>query len=319
VTRGTAADVKAAVRAAWGGGVRWDAPMAPLTTLGVGGPALALVEPASISEIAALARSLREAGIPWLVMGGGSNILVADQGVAGVVVRLGARLAAINEIDGGRDDALLRVEAGCPLARLLGAALERGLCGLEFCAGIPGSVGGAVMMNAGAWGSDMSGVVEAVEIIAADGEMTVRRCRKSDFSYRCWNGPAGALVVAAHIRLRRGNADAAARRCRELAAKRRDKQPRLPSCGSFFKNPPEMAAGRLIETAGLKGLRMGRAQVSEKHANFLVNLGGASAMDFFRLGERVRREVLACHGVRLDPEVRFIGRWPRPFGEGDGP
>lgn len=298
----------------WSGPVYWQAPLAAWSTLRIGGPARALLEPDSGEAVRRLVAACNEAGIPWLVIGGGTNLLVADAGFPGVVLVLGRDFAGISESGIDRDGrSLVEVEAGCSLARLLGWSQRRGLGGLEFSAGIPGSVGGAVVMNAGAWGREIKDVLAGLRLLLADGAIERRERPALAFAYRRWSGPAGALVLGATFALTPAEPAVIREVCRRHLLARRGKQPRgVASAGSFFKNPPGDYAGRLIEAAGLKGLSVGGARVSEVHANFLVNSGGATAAEMLALMRLVQEKVLAMSGIALEPEVRIIDQAGRP-------
>jgi len=297
-----------ALESFWRGPVVWEAPLAKWTTLRVGGPALALVEPDSPGQVEQLVAGCLATGLPWLVIGGGSNLLVSDRGFPGLVMILGRKFGAIRPV--GIDPegrTLVEVEAGCRLARLLNWCQTQGLSGLEFTAGIPGSVGGAVMMNAGAWGGEIQEVLAVLRGLQA-GEVVEWARRELVFSYRGWQGPPEVVVLSAIFALNAGDPQLIRRICQEHIAARRGKQPRgVASAGSFFKNPPGDYAGRLIEATGLKGLAVGRARVSEVHANFLVNCGGATAADFLGLLRLVQDKVRDRFGVTLAPEVKIVG------------
>jgi UDP-N-acetylmuramate dehydrogenase len=283
--------------------------MSTLSTLGVGGPVAGVCYPVSAADLSCLLKALSRLTIPWQVVGRGSNILVADSGLAGVVILLGSELGRIQQLDGA---GLLRVEAGRSLAGLLDWCVERGLGGLEFAVGIPGTVGGALKMNAGAWGHEMAEVVEAAELMGREGETLRHEFQSGELSYRSWPGLGENIITAVIFRLRLANPEGIKARCRELSRLRGAKQPKTASAGSFFKNPPGEAAGRLIEAAGLKGLQAGGAMVSMKHANFLVNSQGATARDFWRLMRLVQEKVKAASGIDLEPEVRLMGRFDDP-------
>jgi UDP-N-acetylmuramate dehydrogenase len=284
--------------------------MAKLSTLRVGGPAEAVIYPESEGGLVGLIAALQENAVPWLVIGRGSNILASDAGVAGVVIVLGRDFGGIRELSPGK----IIVEAGCSLAKLTSWCAKRGLTGLEFAVGIPGSIGGAVKMNAGAWGMAISDVIEAVRLlnICRDGsedesKVKVIPLTKSDFTYRAWRRSANGIITAAVFRLEKGLPEDILERGQELLQQRQAKQPKgVASAGSFFKNPPGKAAGRLIEKAGLKGVAIGGAMVSEVHANFLVNTGGAKAGDFVELMHLVQEKVLEKFAVKLEPEVKFM-------------
>lgn len=299
------------VEALWSGEALWDCPMARFSTLGVGGLAGAVIEPSSLSELLTLVRNLRAENIDRLVIGGGSNILVSDQGFAGVVIHLGRKFAAINEQTGVDDkEASATVEAGCSLARLVNWCLDRELGGLEFAAGIPGSIGGAVVMNAGAWGHELAPLVQHVTAINSEGDLVECVGEKIPFRYRSW-GLDDLVAAVITLRFVKGSRKEMEATCHRLARQRRDIQPLgKASAGSFFKNPKAgPAAGKLIEDAGLKGRRVGDAVVSEKHANFLINIGHATASDFLELMRVVQEKVLATSNIWLEPEVKIIGDW----------
>ena len=299
-------DVKEAVERIWKGAVHWNRPLASCSTLGVGGPAEALIFPENEKELVDLLQDLRQQALPWQVIGRGSNILVADRGLPGVVIVLGSRFAAITrERESGQE--LVRAEAGCSLPTLVRWCAEQGLSGFEFAVGIPGSVGGAVVMNAGAWGSDMSGVLDSFVIVDESGRRQDLAAAAETFGYRRWQSRAKSVVVAARFKVRPAERLAIETRCRRYLQERKEKQPQSPSAGSFFKNPPGQAAGRLIEQAGLKGTRIGGAMVSPRHANFLVNTGRATAEDFVSLMRLVQNRVRESAGIELEPEVQLLG------------
>ncbi len=296
--------------AAWQGPVEWDGRLARYTTLRVGGPAAALVKPASVAELAALLPVLRRQGLPWRVIGRGSNLLVADAGLPEVVIVIGPAMAAIRQAGQEGSERLVQAEAGCSLPKLVSWCTAEGLGGLEFAAGIPGSVGGAIAMNAGAWGREMRDVLHALVVVDETGGVQILPAASQVFAYRRWEHAPGVVVAAGIFRLQPESPEVIGGRCRGHLQARREKQPLEPSAGSFFKNPPGQAAGRLIEAAGLKGLRVGGARVSEQHANFLVNAGGATARDFYELMKVVQEQVAERTGIRLEPEVHLLG-----FGE----
>ena len=311
-------DLQKTVQALWHGKVLWGCPMARYSTLRAGGSAAALVEPGSITELADLLRELADKNLQWLVVGGGSNILVSDHGFAGVVLHLGREFAAISSVAGEGDEVLVTVEAGCSLARLVKWCLEQELTGLEFVAGIPGSVGGAVVMNAGAWGQEIGSLVKQVTVIDEGGNLIDLRGDEIPFQYRSW-GLGDQVAARVTFRLKKGTRPEIEATCHDLARRRRETQPLdKASAGSFFKNPATgPAAGKLIADAGLKGRRVGDAMVSPKHANFLINVGEASAQDFLQLMRIVQEEVMALNGVWLEPEVRIIGEGHDSAGAGN--
>jgi UDP-N-acetylmuramate dehydrogenase len=277
-------------------------------TLRVGGPAKAIAMPANRAELQGLLVLLVKLGVSWRVIGRGSNLLVSDAGYDGVIVLLGRKFAAIVGRAGEKaGETLVQVEAGCSLMKLVNWCAAQGLAGLEFAAGIPGSVGGAVVMNAGAWGKEMSDVLSSVTFLQQSGELAERKKDALVFSYRHLDAE-GMVVVAAEFALQAADRQAIENRASQLMRDRKEKQPQgLANAGSFFKNPAGMpAAGKLIQDAELKGLSVGGAQVSEVHANFLVNTGSATAQDFFDLMRLVQEKVFERFGVWLEPEVHIL-------------
>lgn len=300
-----AATARQALAALLGPRVAFDAPLARHTSLGVGGPADALAAPENADELAALVALAAANALPLHVLGGGFNTLVLDGGLEGVAARTGRLRALAVEPDG----ATLRAEAGVSHSQVTRLCVERGLAGLEFGAGVPGTVGGWIAMNAGVPDAEAGAVVRDVETADADGRRTRTR-EEMGFAYRAARGLAcGEVVLAARFALR--PADPAAVRGavdRHLAHRRATQPIDQPSFGSVFKNPPGERAGRLIELAGLKGLRIGGAQISSVHANFIVNLGGATAADVLALMSRAQEAVRERTGIALEPEVRIVGR-----------
>lgn len=292
------------LREVCGDRVRAGFPLAPLTTFRIGGPAALYVEPDDEADLAAAARAVAEAELPWTVLGKGSNVLVDDAGFPGLVLRLGRgfRWAA-------RDGDRLTAGGAMPLPALAGVALRHGLEGVEFGVAIPASVGGAVRMNAGAHGGEVCDVVERIDVyrIAAAAREAIAAA-DAGFAYRSSALPDDAIVVGATLRLRAGEPPAIRRRMDEARAWRRRTQPLAePNCGSVFTNPPGGHAAKLIDEVGGKELREGGARVSAKHANFIVAEPGATARDVRRLIERVQALVRDRAGVELVPEVRLVG------------
>ncbi len=294
--------------------VKWDVDMAAYSTFRAGGRVEAMVKSGDTGELAVLLRWLGQEGIPWRAIGGGSNILVVSRYYEGVFIRLAGSTADIVMepvvgVDG--EGWRLSVSAGCSLASLVTWCTGKGLTGLEFMAGIPGSVGGAVRMNAGAFGHAIDEILAEIECITERGE--VRRVARPDMvcGYRATQLPGEPnerlLLTRGDFILERADQAQLAARCRDIMARRRQRQPRgVGSAGSFFKNPEGDFAGRLIEQAGLKGLTRGKAMVSPKHANFIVNTGGAAPEDIVALMEEVRCRVFAQSGVLLEPEVHIL-------------
>lgn len=309
-----------AVAKQWPGALLWDAPLAGFTTLKVGGPAAAVAMPASTAELVSLLALLRSHDVPWRVIGRGSNLLASDRGYEGMVIVLDRRFGAIGREANDEGKSIVRVEAGCGLAPLLQWCAAQGLAGLEFLAGIPGSVGGALAMNAGAWGEEVAGRLSAVELLDAGG--VLRRVPRQElrFSYRHFELAPETVIVAGIFALPAGSGREIEAKMAAHVAARKAKQPKgVANAGSFFKNPPGDAAGRLIEQAGLKGTTVGGAMVSPVHANFLVNTGSATAADLVALMRLVQAAVEARFGVRLEPEVHLLGNFARkPEGRSRG-
>ena len=290
-------------------GIRWRVELARLCTVRVGGPALAVLRPTSVAAAREAVARLRGSGVPWRVIGRGSNLLAPDRGYPGVLVVFGRDMG---EIGLDEERGVVTAAAGCSLARLVNLAAGRGLAGLEFAAGIPGSVGGAVVMNAGSGGADATSALAWVEWMDDSGEIRRDPPEALGFSYRSW-GRTGVVLRAA-FRLRPGDAGEIRAEIRERLARRRRSQPLArPSFGSAFRNPPGDYAGRLIEAAGLKGKVRGGAMISEVHANFIVNRGRATAADVIWLMRAARDRVAERFGVRLEPEVHLLGEAAREF------
>ncbi len=288
------------------GRVAFDVPMARFTSLRVGGPVDALATPADRAELASLLALAKRHGWPAFVIGSGFNTVVRDEGLAGLALRL----SAFRALEIGKDG-LVFAEAGVSHASLTRRCQSEGLGGLAFGAGIPGTIGGWVAMNAGIGSREVKDVVDAIEAIAP-GEAETRWFERDalDFRYRELRGLApGTVIVAARFRTEPSTPEAVKAETDALLAKRSASQPLdVPSCGSVFKNPPGDFAGRLIEAAGLKGERVGNAEISTTHANFIVNRGGASTADVVALIERARQEVARTAGISLETEVRILGR-----------
>ena len=286
--------------------VRVREPLARYTSFKVGGPADYFVEANTGRGLSACLRVLACRGVPVLLLGNGSNLLVSDRGVRGVVVRLRGEFRRVRWRDAGAD-----VGAAYAVSRLVRETVRRGLGGLEFAEGIPGSVGGSLVMNAGAYGSEMERIVTRVEAVDGGGEPLVFARDELSFSYRETRLPEGAVVTRVGLALTPETPDSVDARMRAIMARRRESQPSgHPNFGSVFRNPPGDHAGRLIEASGLKGLRVGGAEVSRRHANFIVNRGDARAEDVRRLIEQVSSRVESRFSVTLQTEVRFAGEWP---------
>ena len=283
-----------------------DAPLAPLTTLRVGGAADRMLAAATRDQLLAGLRLARDAGVACFVLGNGSDVVVADAGMRGLVIRNRARAVALDGLE-------LRADAGTPMALLVRRCVAEGLAGLEFATSIPGTLGGAVWANAGAHGAEMRELISLVEVwdprVDRLGSLDAESCafayRESRFKH------SGEIVLVATLRLRRDDPTAVAARVAANQAQRVATQPLADqNAGSVFRNPPGDHAGRLIDVAGLKGARVGSASVSERHANFIITDRAGRAADVRALGERVRGEVLARFGVELAYEIEFVGDWP---------
>ena len=283
--------------------LREGEPMSKHTTFRIGGPAALMALPKTAGEAKAAVKTARELGIEPFFLGNGSNLLVADEGYPGFIIKLTWDFDGIREVNRG-----LETGGAVLLSRLSNALVGRGLTGLEFAGGIPGSVGGAVTMNAGAYGGEMAQVLESVTFLDEAGEVCTLPASECGFGYRkSIFSQRKCLILRARFRLEQGDGYAIKARMDELAAKRREKQPlEYPSAGSMFKRPPGHFAAALIDQCGLKGLTVGGAQVSEKHAGFVVNRGGATCADVLALVDQVKEEVLRQTGVELEMEVKVL-------------
>jgi UDP-N-acetylmuramate dehydrogenase len=287
--------------------VREDEPLASKTSFGIGGPAEFFLEAGKVDAIERAIDGCCERGIPYLLLGAGTNLLIADRGVEGLVLRVVNRE---HSIDGTR----VRAGAGLKMMRLARAVADADLRGFEFAIGVPGSVGGAVYQDAGCWGNEIREVL--VEAEGYQPGVGARTWSPGDLNlgYRTSalrEGPLeGALVVSATVQLQRGSGEEARQLMAKLTRERNETQPiKTKNCGSVFKNPPGDSAGRLVQAAGLKGAREGNAVVSTLHGNFIVNEGGAKAADVRKLIDRVMAEVKLRFGKQLEPEVEMVGRW----------
>ena len=283
------------------GCVRENVTLAPYTTMRTGGPAALFAEPRSAQQLAHVHQWAQEKGLPLLILGNGSNLLIADSGFDGPVIHLGRALSEVSVFAN-----TLTAQAGASLAAAARAAAQASLTGLEFAAGIPGSIGGAVCMNAGAYGGEIAQVIVSACVLTPEGVRTVSKDELS-LGYRSSAVMQnGWVVLEATFELAPGSPDEIKATMADLAARRREKQPlQYPSCGSFFKRPVGYYAGALIEQAQLKGVRVGGACVSEKHAGFVVNTGGATAQDVRALIALIQKRVFETSGFHLQPEVRI--------------
>ena len=288
--------------------LRVNEPMSKHTTFRIGGPAALMALPKSVSETKTVLRAAHELGIEPFFLGNGSNLLVADEGYPGFVMKLSGRYSVdeLNRV--WETNRLLMTGGAVLLSSLSGCALGRNLTGLEFASGIPGSVGGAVTMNAGAYSGEMAQVLESVTFLDETGEVCTLPASACGFGYRkSIFSDRKCLILKACFHLEQGDPAAIKARMEELAAKRREKQPlEYPSAGSMFKRPPGHFAAALIDQCGLKGLTVGGAQVSAKHAGFVVNRGSATCADVLALVDQVKEEVLKQTGVELEMEVKVL-------------
>ena len=283
---------------------RENEPMQAHTSFRIGGPADLLILPADVHQLEEAVVKARLERIPLTVIGNGSNLLVKDKGIRGVVVKLGNTIKNVV----CQDDKII-AEAGVSLAAVANKAAACSLTGLEFAVGIPGSIGGAVFMNAGAYDGEMSKVVTKVTVLTVDGEIKDLSKEALDFCYRHSSiQDNGAIVISVEMQLAKGNVDEIRAKMADFTNRRTTKQPLdIPNAGSMFRRPPGYYAGTLIEEAGLKGYTVGGAQVSTKHAGFVVNTGSATAADVLKLISDVQKRVYEYAGVHLDPEVRVLG------------
>ncbi len=278
-------------------------PLAPMTTWRVGGPALEYVEPGSADEILACIRRSQEMGMPWTILGRGSNVLVADAGFPGMVIRL---VETCNRITVQEDRII--AQAGASTSAVIKTGMEFSLGGITFLSSIPGTVGGAVFMNAGAHGMQTSDVLLGARVLEANGEVHWRTGQELEMAYRHTGlMDRGGVVLEAAFKVKAQPRSEIRREFLDMAAWRRERQPQDPSAGSVFANPPGDSAGRLIEATGLKGYAVGGAMVSPVHANFFINTGTATAADINRLIFEVRARIHEKHGVALRTEVRGLG------------
>jgi UDP-N-acetylmuramate dehydrogenase len=291
--------------------LKLNEPLARYTSIKIGGPADLFLEIPTTSALAQSLRLLNQHHTPFLLLGKGSNVLISDRGVRGAVLRLGGDFRRAEWRAQKRHVSLI-VGAAYPVALLARESVRKGFAGLEFAEGIPATVGGAIVMNAGAYGSEMEKVVARIEGLTPKGEEKVFGRGDLSFSYRSTHLPQGFIVTCVWFALSHGDTAEMQEKMRALVAKRKHSQPAgFPNAGSMFRNPPGDFAGRLIEAAGLKGHAIGQAKISERHANFIVNLGGARAEDVKKLMDRARAEVKKKFAAELMPEIHLVGEWPQ--------
>lgn len=289
--------------------VRFSFSLARHTSFRIGGPADAFAEPDTLDELQTLLAWLHEESVPVFLLGGGTNILMSDKGVRGVVVKLGDGFNYVRWAESATD-ATVHVGAANSLGRFVREAVRKGYRGVEFAEGIPGTVGGGLLMNAGAFGGELSVVVVAITGVHRDGRSERLPGAALGFAYRRTAFPSQFVVTEVEFHLVRGQAEEIATLMSTAQHKRQKTQPHgYPNAGSIFKNPPGTYAGRLIEAAGLKGCAQGRAQVSAQHANFIVNTGGASATEVRLLMDQIQRTVWEKNHIWLELEIRLVGDW----------
>lgn len=287
--------------------MEFDCPMSDYTTLQVGGLVDAIYKAEYLEELSRVIAYLGEEHIPYLPVGRGSNLLVKDEGLEGAVILLCGSLAGIEEKR--ENHVTLLAGAGLSISDLLNYCRSSGMGGVEFLAGIPGTVGGAVAMNAGAFGWEIGDTVQEVQMVTPCGELVVKDQAQLSFSYRELKMEEGSLIIRVRFRVNQEAGEVVSGRIAKYLKRRKESQPlEYPSAGSVFKNPPGEYAGKLIEEAGLKGRRIGGAMISDKHANFIVNAGGAKARDILALMELAQDKVRKKLGIELRPEIRVVGK-----------
>ena len=286
--------------------IKYNESMKAHTSIKVGGKADIFIEPESIDELVRFINCLKEKSIPYFIFGNATNLLISDDGIRGAVIKLGEKISAIS-LEGNK----IIAESGALLSTISKLAAENSLSGLEFANGIPGSVGGAVTMNAGAYGCEIKDVLERVEVLDSDLQLKVLDNKQMEFGYRKSIINKGLhIVTKVFFNLKKGNSYEIKKYMEELNEKRQTKQPiNLPSAGSVFKRPEGHFAGKLIEDAGLKGMTIGHAQVSDKHCGFIINKGNASAKDIYNLINHIQKTVYERYGVKLETEVKLIGKF----------
>ena len=286
--------------------VKQREPMSRHTTFRIGGPADFYLCPHSTNEVQEIVEICKEEKLPYFVLGNGSNLLVSDKGYRGVVIQLWKNFSDITV-----KDCCIQAKAGALLSKVAAEALEAGLTGMEFASGIPGTIGGAAFMNAGAYGGEMKDIIKSVKVLDTQGEVRVLPKEELKMGYRTSIvKEKGYTVLSVELELTRGNQEEIRNTMEDLKERRTSKQPlEMPSAGSTFKRPEGYFAGKLIMDSGLRGFSVGGAQVSEKHCGFVVNKGGATAMDVLNLIREVQRRVKEQFGVDLETEVRFLGEF----------
>jgi UDP-N-acetylmuramate dehydrogenase len=282
--------------------IKKDELMARHTSWLVGGPADYYLCPADVDELKEIVLFSNRYELPLYILGNGTNLLVLDGGIRGLVVNIGESFCYLDYTNSN-----LKAGAGTPMTHLARSSVKAGLTGLEFAVGIPGSLGGAVVMNAGAFGHNIGQVVSSIQLLTYEGKFITLGRDELSFAYRSSNLPDKGIVIEVNLALKKGNSEESAAKMEQFLAERQIRHPNLPSAGSVFRNFPDQPAGRIIEEAGLKGARIGGAEVSTQHANFIVNTGGASAADILTLIELIRKQVREKYKLDLQPEVKIVG------------
>lgn len=290
------------------GEILYAVPMAGYTSFRVGGPVDFLAFPADLDDLRTLLCWCQDGRVPYFILGKGTNLLVRDGGIRGMAINLSRGLTRLQVVAEDAGAAAVIAEAGESLSRFVDFSWRNNLCGLEFAAGIPGSVGGGIFMNAGAFRREMKDALASISLMDSRGQISEKKIEDTAFSYRSMGLKKGEVILGGKFVLQRGKGEETRARVEEILRARFAKQPYdLPSAGSVFKNPLHAPAGKLIEETGLKGTRVGDAQVSEKHANFIVNTGKATARDILDLAARVRERVQQEKGVLLEMEIQVVG------------
>jgi UDP-N-acetylmuramate dehydrogenase len=302
-TRMMMRDYKQEARGLIKGRVLFDVPMRQFTSIKVGGPADALFFPKDVDELRKVVHYAWRRSIPYFTLGKGTNLVVRDKGVRGWVISLNQGLKKVQ-----MDDEEIEAEAGLPLQRLVRFSIQKGLAGLEPFFGIPGTVGGGLAMNAGAWEVELKDVVKSILLMKEDGEVIEWPRRRLKFSYRKLSIPPSWIILKGRFQVKKGKKEEILEKMKSYSEMRKRTQPLgYPSAGSIFKNPKGGAAGKWIEEVGMKGFRMGQAMVSDHHANFIINLGKATAEEVINLMELVERKTYEKKGISLEREVRVVG------------
>jgi UDP-N-acetylmuramate dehydrogenase len=296
-------DYREEIRRLIKGKVLFNVPMKRFTSMKIGGPVDALLFPRNVGELKKVVRYARKKSIPVMILGKGTNVIVRDKGLRGWVINLMQGLKKIRA-----EGEVVEAEAGVPLQRLVQFSVQKGLTGFEPFYGIPGTVGGGLAMNAGAWGSELKDILLSITLMKENGDIVERPRSRLRFSYRGLVLPSKWIILKGEFQLKKGKKKEMVERIKSYSEQRRKKQPLdYPSAGSVFKNPAGGRAGRWIEEAGLKGYQVGQAMVSERHANFIINLGNATATDVIHLMEWVEKRVFEEKGVSLEREVKVVG------------